>query len=40
MIRPATTQAAPSQVLRHMWRHSQMPTLGHEIPRVEALFPL
>ena len=29
--------AAPSQVLRHMRRHSQMTTLGHEISRVETL---
>src|SRR6266446_1790089 len=28
---------APCQVLRHMGRHSQMSTLGHEIPSVEAL---
>src|SRR6266851_8327276 len=28
--------APPSQILRHMRRHSQMTTLGHEIPCVEA----
>src|SRR5438445_8119119 len=28
---------APCQVLRHMGCHSQMSTLGHEIPSVEAL---